>query len=136
MSRTVAMMATFAMLLAVGGCGGGPKKYPVSGHVLVNGKPVPGASVLFFREKGTRPPSGTTDANGEFRLLAEAGNYTAVITACKSLSGPQVDMGAAEDPAKLQWIVPQKYSRADESDLKATVKAGGDNQFKFEFPRK
>jgi len=110
--------------------------YPVSGQVLANGKPVAGAAVLFFREKGTRPPSGTTNANGEFHFLAPAGQYTGVITACESTSS-QAGMGVAdEDPSKVKWIVPQKYSRADESDLKVTVKAGGDNQFKFEFPRK
>jgi hypothetical protein len=129
-------MATAAMLLvAVGGCGGGPKMYPVSGQVLANGKPVAGAAVLFFREKGARPPSGTTNANGEFHFSAPAGQYTAVITACESMSS-QVGMGVAEeDPNKVKWIVPQKYSRAEDSDLKATVQAG-ENQFKFEFPRK
>jgi len=133
--RIVAMLLGL-VVAAASGCSRGPKEYPVSGEVVVSGKPVSGAAVLLYREKAGRPPSGTTNASGQFRLSALAGDYTAVITACESLS-KQVGMGlVGEDPSKVRWIVPEKYSRSDDSDLKVTVKPGGDNHFKFEFPRK
>jgi hypothetical protein len=137
MSRSFSVLMVLAAfaVATLGGCNRGPKMYPVTGQVLSSGKPVAGASVLFYREKAARPPAGTTNASGEFQFLAPAGDYTAVITACESLS-PQAGMGVTdEDPNKVRWTVPQKYSRADESDLKVTVKSS-DNQFKFEFPRK
>ncbi len=137
MSRSCCVLTVFAVLAGamIGGCNRGPTVYPVTGQVLVSGKPVAGAAVLLYREKAASPPAGTTNANGEFQLLAPAGDYTVVITASESLS-PQAGMGVAEeDPNKVRWIVPQKYSRADESDLKVTVKSGVP-PLKFEFPRK
>jgi hypothetical protein len=65
-----------ALLLLAGaaGCGpDGPKKYPVSGTVTVNGKPAALVRVQFLHADQSLPgnlksPVGMTDAAGEFHL--------------------------------------------------------------------
>jgi hypothetical protein len=41
---------------------------PVKGRVLLDGKPIEGAAVLFEPEVGGVPATGVTDANGDFKL--------------------------------------------------------------------
>jgi hypothetical protein len=130
-----AAIVGLAMALA-GGCSRGQKLYPVSGEVTLNGKPVPSAAVMLYREKGGRPPAGTTDARGAFQLLSPEGDYTVVINASQALT-PQSGMEIPNDtPPPVRWILPEKYSQPDQSDLKVKVNRGGENHFKFEFPRK
>lgn len=127
--------AVLALLaIVVGGCSRGPKLYPVKGEVTLNGKPVPNAAVLLYQEKGARPPEGKTDDGGMFQLLSPAGEYTAIITACQYMTPPSGMEVSADTP--VRWIVPEKYSRPDQSDLKIKVAPGAENHFKFEFPRK
>ena len=134
-TRSAILLAALA-ILACGGCNRGPKMYPVTGLVTLGGKPVAGASVMLYRVKGGRPPAATTDVSGAFRLVSPEGDYTAIITACESLT-PQTGMEIPdENPPKVRWIVPEKYSRFDQSGLKVKVARGGENHFKFEFPRK
>jgi hypothetical protein len=128
--------AALALLaIVVGGCDRGPKLYQVTGTVTLDGKPVPDAAIMFYQEKGTRPPSGTTDASGNFRLLSPVGDYTVIVTACQPLTRYGAMQTPGEPPPPVRWIVPEKYSRPTESDLKVTV-GSGENHFKFEFPRK
>jgi hypothetical protein len=77
MSRTVhdrrRTLAAFAMLLlAFAGCSSGPAVAPVTGVVLVNGKPAAKVAVEFHPDatKGTSGPSsrGETDKDGRFTL--------------------------------------------------------------------
>jgi hypothetical protein len=123
-------------IAAAGGCNRGPTLYPVTGEVTLDGKPVPSAAVMLYQEKGSRPPAGTTDARGAFQLVSPEGDYTVIITACQALT-PQSGMEVPSDTLPpVRWIVPEKYSRPDQSDLKVKVSRGGENHFKFEFPRK
>lgn len=132
-----AALFCFSLLLAAGGCNRGPKLYPVTGTVTLDGKPVANAAVLLYKEKGGRPPEAQTDAAGKFQMMSLPGTYTVIVSKCESLT-PQSGMEVYDDdnPPKVRWIIPEKYSRPDQSDLKAEVKAGGPNDFKFEFPRK
>jgi hypothetical protein len=64
-----------AVVLAVAGCGDSKFSYaPVAGQVLLDGKPVPNARVVFMprttREDGEAGPysNGTTDDEGRFTL--------------------------------------------------------------------
>jgi hypothetical protein len=137
MIRWLRLAALFMVLLvaaALSGCSRGPKTYPVSGQVLLHGKPVAGAAVLLFREKGGRPPEAVTDAKGMFRFTAPAGEYTVVINASEGSPSQSVMDPPPETLPPVRWIIPEKYSRPDTSDLKVTVPSG--NELKFEFPRK
>jgi len=75
-------------LLALVGCGGKPGPVPVQGTVLLDGKPLEGATVSFVPEGGTgRSASGFTDKDGVFHLMttnpndgAVPGNYRVTVT--------------------------------------------------------
>ena len=63
---------------------------PVSGVVLVDGKPLANAVVIFFRDdsdSGLKSFVGTTDGNGRYQLISGArpGEYRVII---KGQSGP------------------------------------------------
>jgi hypothetical protein len=122
------------LVTVVVGCSRGPKLYPVKCEIVLNGKPVAKAAVLLYQEKGGRPPSGQTDATGTVQLQSPPGEYTVIITACEYVTPPSGVEVSADTP--VRWIIPEKFSRPNESPLTVKVAAGGDNQFKFEFPRK
>jgi hypothetical protein len=89
----------FAVLLPVlvltqAGCG---RTVAVKGVVTLDGKPVPGATVLFVPEAGGdgRPASGLSDDAGQFRLTtyrpgdgAVPGTYRVVVTKTEGMSTP------------------------------------------------
>jgi hypothetical protein len=61
--------ACLLALLLGGGCSGSNSKtVPVSGVVLVDGKPVAGVTLLFNPVAGGRGSTGFTDAAGQFEL--------------------------------------------------------------------
>ena len=55
-------------LTLVAGCGRSGAVVPVQGRVLLDGKPVAGAAVLFEPTSGGVPATGTTDSEGKFSL--------------------------------------------------------------------
>jgi hypothetical protein len=61
-------LASCSFIPLATGCGdSGPEVATVSGTVLQNGKPVPGASITFFPDAG-RPSYGVSDATGRYVL--------------------------------------------------------------------
>ena len=75
-----------ALLLALAGCSGRVRTYPVSGEVYVDGKPAEGAFVFLHPDGGQPPdaprPFAQADAEGRFALSsyvsgdgAAAGEY-------------------------------------------------------------
>lgn len=85
MRRRTATAAVALALLAGLGCGGGPKYVPVSGVVLVDGKPY-GNAVVSFQPIGTtenptpgRGSSAYTDEQGRFVLRCDDGTNGAVV---------------------------------------------------------
>jgi hypothetical protein len=133
-ARVLGSLLLGSIVLLFVGCGRGPKTYPVTGVVTVGGRPVKDASVMFYR-KDSPAVSAQTQADGSFQLRAVAGEHQVAITACES-SGPMLDPLAVEDAAKLKWIVPQRYSKLDQTDQTAKVQAGQENRFKFDLPAK
>jgi len=63
-------MAIAALGSIAAGCGGPeyPPTYPVTGVLTMDGQPIEGAQVVFHSDTTPRLPSGTTDADGKFRL--------------------------------------------------------------------
>jgi hypothetical protein len=130
------------------GCGGEkvPPLYSVTGKVTYNGKPVPGATIVFVsdipykpkskKDDGDQPPmnrpSGKTDDNGEYELFwnddhvgVPAGKYKV------GISGVEFEAGDDEDEVRPNKV-PNKYSNPDKSGFKHEVKADGDNVFNFD----
>jgi hypothetical protein len=97
------VLCVFAVLGAVG-CGGQAKTAKVEGTLTVDGRPLPGATVIFMPvAKGGRSASGRTDEDGNFKLTtfstddgALPGEYKVVVRVSE---GSKETVGS--DPSKL-----------------------------------
>jgi len=136
------------MLVLALGCTGRPAGYPetapVEGTVLLDGKPLEGALVIFSPAEG-RASRGTTDAAGKYTLRytgeidgAMIGSH--VVSIVKEISDPRFkapsrsangegDLEPGVPDAPLVNMVPNKY-RGRESALSANVT---DDQNVFDF---
>jgi serine/threonine-protein phosphatase CPPED1 len=134
---TAAVVAGAALLL--GSCSDGfkmRKTYPVSGQVKVDGKPLKGVSIALHPDDKTMErerPLGETDENGKFTLTtyytgdgAPEGGFTVCLAVV-----PTGDDGSDQQKRVFNPI-PEKYGKAETSDLKVTIKAGGNELPAFE----
>ena len=120
------------------GCGhSGPKLIPVSGKVIKAGKGVAGAGVLFTPDSG-RPAEAITEADGSFvlrtlvpgdgalpgmhKVTVHLKKMATVAANADGLESGFVDMSIEANQPKEQWIVPEKYSELNSTDLKVEVK--------------
>lgn len=135
------LMGLFAFVLS--GCGSGLDLAPVTGRVTMNGQPVTQGEVTFLSDNG---PSaiGSIAADGTYRLVtlqedgALVGRHKVTIMATK-VSGGSVAPATFEQelewakkgvqssgkiliPGDVTWLVPEKFSRAQTTDLTAEVK--------------
>lgn len=130
------------LLAAFSGCGGGetpskplPTTVPATGTVLLDGKPLSLATVLFVPSGATKGIEcvGYTDENGKFSLEqlrgaagAPPGEYRVVVSRYLK-NGQPVKLGPEEFPANVGAVesMPLKYSSPTESILVATVPPSG-----------
>jgi len=118
---TTATAVLTVTLLA--GCGDGrPERVPVSGQVLIDGKPLTYGYVKFVK-RGSRPAGGYVDEQGRFKLScyvrddgAIPGTYQVEVNAGESLSGTQ-----------RKWHAPKKYARYDASGLTQEITEATDS---------
>ena len=113
-------MATLLLLL-VAGCGGNDNLASVTGHITLDGKPVPNAFIKFIPKGATGAPSfGKTDSSGNYRMMfsdTEAGAWLGenAVTISTGDVGLAPGMGSAES-------IPAVYNT--KSTLVETVKQG------------
>lgn len=146
--------AAHALVLLLGlcfaGCSGGPEenpnwpeRFPTSGTVLYQGKPVEDAEVTFTDKAGTSTGVGKTDSSGQFYLTTHiekdgvvAGPQIVSIRRVevidKTPKNVDVSAGGVALPPEIKWIVPEKYSIPAQSGLTAEVTESGPNVFKFD----
>jgi len=140
--RTLRALGAALVALCCCSCGDGTVKvYPVRGSVTFNGKPTPGATVVFHlteraANKSERPPlpSGEVQEDGSFTLRthpygggAPAGEYrVAVVWLDRARQGSDGTV-----PNKL----PGRYANPETSGLKAVVKAGSTELPPFELKK-
>jgi hypothetical protein len=120
--------------LSAAGCGG-PKLVPVSGTVLVNGKPMGDLRLEFLPdpEQGTQGPrsTATTDQEGHFQLVCEyrsrpgavVGMHRVVVfdlMRYKGISFAQRKDGDRLKPSRIRV----EYENAASTPLKQDVKEG------------
>ena len=147
------LLALWAGCSGSGGGGERVKVYRASGKVTMSGGAVANASVTFSPQEKQPVATGLTDNEGNFTLTtyeggdgAAAGDYVAIVTKSVASSDPTAAsheayasgktdasaMHSAEKSSAPTSGLPEKYSRVDQSDLKATVTADGDNVFNLE----
>jgi hypothetical protein len=118
-------------LTGIAGCGSGlPPVAPVKGTVTWKGQPVAGASVMFMPGAG-RPATGTTDAEGHYRLSAFGETNGAMLGQYKVTITKRVPISDAPYAPERSEI-PPAYADAATSPLKAEVTAAGPNEFTFD----
>ena len=124
--------------LLIAGCSESPQDMPeiapVTGIVLLDGKPLPSATVVFQPTEG-RASNGQTDAEGRYELRfnqdtmgAKLGPHQVFITTYREFDH-QTDPNQKASPE----LLPAKYH--SKSELTTTVKAG-DNQIPFDLESK
>lgn len=135
--RTAGRLIVALLVLAVPACGGDGnlKTYKASGQVLLDGKPVPGVTVVLHpvdksRFKRDERPFGKTDEAGNFALTtyesqdgAPDGEYQVAVAF--EAGGPADDDGSdqAVRGKKQGPKLPARYGYADKSGLTASVPA-------------
>lgn len=112
-----------AACLLVAGCGPSrPDRVPVSGVVVIDGKPVTEGTIQFHPASG-RTASGELDKQGRFTLNCfedgdgcVVGKNTVTVVASESLGS-----------TKIRWLVPKKYMEADTSDISFEINEPTEN---------
>lgn len=142
-----------AIVLAIGltscqlGCDSGPPTAPVHGKVTYKGKPVSTGTVTFYPTTGGRPAVGSINEDGTYELARKArgdgvilGDYKVTIEAVEagtpaeqpaSLTGELGTAAGAGMSTPPTYLVPEKYSVQETSDLTKTVESG-DNEINFD----
>ena len=90
--------------------------------------------IMFYPDQG-RPALGTIDADGSYRLTtftsgdgAPTGHYRVTIHAMRVTGGSHAKTfdeelrgGGSSGPTKVEWLVPEEYSRPETTPLRAEV---------------
>jgi len=105
------------------GCGPtGPAIAEVEGQVLMNGQPLPGATVT-FEPPGARPSVGVTDEQGRYQLLYSTATEGALVgehVVRISTFQPSVPAGPNGEMTEMKpELVPDKYN--EDSELTVVV---------------
>jgi hypothetical protein len=127
------------------GCGG-PEVAKVTGKVTYDGKPVTGGKIMFYPESG-RMALGEIGPDGTYALTtfkpgdgALVGSHRIAIESTRvgpgSLEAPktleeEIELSKRGGPGakilvagKVEWLVPEKYSRPETSGVTRTVVRG------------
>ena len=144
-SRTV---ATISLLIAAAlvGCGGS-RTSPVTGTVLLDGKPLVGAMVQFVPQGTGRDATGETDKSGNFTMSTfqpkdgvVQGEYKVMIAPPAATADPvayasaeEAMAAASKAPAKKATgpPFPQEYTRPDQTPLKQKVPVSGSLKYEL-----
>lgn len=159
MSATLIRCGALNALVLLAGCSGGedqwtkelPETVEASGVVLLDGKPVERAAIVFAPvPPGKHPAQGLTDSEGEFHLKAfpakegaVPGSYQVGVTKnVETGAGPPKDPSfygedaehAAESPAPIEFknVLPQQYANPANSGLTVEIPPGGTSELKIE----
>jgi hypothetical protein len=133
MSRAIYLALATCSLVTLAGCGG-PKLVPVEGVVMLDGKPVEGATVTFVSDDGKYSFSGSTDSSGHFalqegeKLGAFPGTYK--VTVVKGQRKPGGESIDPEEGMKMMKKDAEEAEKANKAD-KAKQAASGDMKSKM-----
>jgi len=124
------------LCLVLAGCGGS-SLIPVSGTVLVDGKPLTGAAgaVMFVPVKGGTSAAGSLQKDGTFKLATGAapglapGEYQVGVTAMT----PTVPKPGSSEPEEIpKPLILPRYADPNSSGLKFTIRSAESLDIKLE----
>ena len=135
----LASIVVSLMVFSLSGCGKKadvPETAETTGVVLVDGKPLEGAEVMFHPEGGGNPAHGVTNAEGRFTLTtydAEDGAIpgTHKVTVQYFPEGALPGMENVGGEAK----VPEQYASVSTTPLTEEVKSGETNDITIEIQK-
>ena len=145
-SRLAAQLGFVLILigLSAGGCLGNAAidnlpRQPVAGLVLLDGRPLPRGSILFFAGHhpvfGTAVAAGTLIQNGRFSIPGDKGLVPGRYRIAISEIGPHHDHLAPLNPEFVaDEAIPNRFNI--QTELEVEVKEGGIKQLKIEVDSK
>jgi hypothetical protein len=103
------------------GCGNSVvERVPVSGEVLIDGRPLAGGTIRFVPEEG-RPSSAAIQSDGRFELASESVGRTKEIGAAPGNYRVQVASSKVIDDKTIQWNAPVRYADFRTSGLAIVI---------------
>ena len=99
-----------------------PERVPISGRVLIDGKPLQLGYIRFMTE-GARPAWANIEPDGRFTLETFGDHDGAVLGTHQVLIRASETLG----PYKLKWYAPKKYADVRTSGLTETIDRPNDN---------
>lgn len=100
-------------IMLANGCGDGrPKRVPVAGQVLIDGKPLTHGQIMFVPASG-RPSQGQLDNDGRFVLSCYEQGDGALMGSHKVA----VTAGIGINNTQTRWYAPKKYAEYRTSGL-------------------
>lgn len=151
-------LATICVAIGlVTGCGSSEDGYPIApaeATILLDEKPLEGASVTFVVGSQPQPATGITDKQGKVKLTTfKPGDGAAIGSNLVSIQKNEIDktkktadqgdqdsekydpLVMGTPPPVVKFLVPQKYTLVTTSGLTAEVKKG-QNTFEFKLDSK
>lgn len=133
MNRRIPLPCALLVILWATGCGTGLS--PVQGVVLLDGNPLPNASIQFIPQGAGKDATGATDAEGKFTMSTNeprdgvmAGTYKVVIRPQPVAAAPRQYASADEAmraeaaaPPPMVPNFPVQYTRVDQTQLTQEV---------------
>jgi hypothetical protein len=116
-SRRTWLIWTVAFIALVGCSDGRPSRVPVSGQVVIDGKPLVHGFIRFLPEQKERVSTGDLDRNGRFVLTCFENRDGAVV------GKHRVEVYAAEgvDEERIRWHAPKRYCNWATSKLEQEI---------------
>jgi hypothetical protein len=126
---TCSRAAALAAVALLAGCGGGGS---VSGKVTLDGQPLTSGTVTFHPIASGPVAIGTIGSDGRYELAVgqdrsvPPGEYLVTVEATEPVAAePTPAKGPPRPPAAPKRITPAKYADRATTDLRFTVKPGG-----------
>jgi hypothetical protein len=109
-----------ALPLALGCAKSSVDRVPVSGEVLIDGRPLGSGNIQFVPEQG-RPSSAAIQSDGRFELASDSVGRTKEIGAAPGRYRVQVASSKIIDDKTIQWNAPARYADFRTSGLEITI---------------
>ena len=124
------LLGTLSIPWQIIGCSRPTKIVPVTGTVLLDGKPLKGAAVLFHPEADERPAVGITDNLGNFHLTTRTqGDGGRVGINHVSITKERIEPSkhdTEEGSQNFTLVTPPQYASPDLSGLEINISPGMD----------